>query len=64
MRALRLDLYLTTLNEADGVLNDTFNQVTEHLQLSKVKMQKQYNKNMNFRDYAKGEKVWLKVKFY
>ena len=27
-------------------------------------MQKQYNKNLNFRDYVSGEKVWLKVKFY
>ena len=27
-------------------------------------MQKQYNKKLNFRDYAAGEKVWLKVKFY
>ena len=27
-------------------------------------MQKQYNKNLNFKDYANGEKVWLKVKFY
>jgi hypothetical protein len=52
------------LNEVDGVLNDVFNQVVEHLKLSKVKMQKQYNKNLNFRDYAEGEKVWLKVKFY
>ena len=52
------------LNEVDGVLNDVFNHVVEHLQLSKIKMQKQYNKKLNFRDYVKGEKVWLKVKFY
>ena len=27
-------------------------------------MQRQYNKNLRFIDYAKGQKVWLKVKYY
>ena len=52
------------INEVGSVLNDVFNHVVKHLQLSKIKMQKQYNKNLNFKDYANGEKVWLKVKFY
>ena len=51
-------------NDMGSILNDVFHHVGEHLQLSKVKMQKQYNKKLNFRDYAAGEKVWLKVKFY
>ena len=51
-------------NEVDGVLSDMFDHVVERLQLSKIKMQKQYNKNLNFKDYAQGEKVWLKVKYY
>ena len=50
--------------EVQFSLNDMFEQVIDKLKLSKIKMQKQYNRNLNFFDYEKGEKVWLKVKHY
>ena len=36
----------------------------QNLQLRKIKMQQQYNKNIRFNDYKPGEKVWLKSKHY
>ena len=45
-------------------LNDVFSKVVEHLGLSKLKMEKQYNRTIRFNDYSSGSKVWLKVKFY
>ena len=43
---------------------DIFNQVIENLQLSKRKMQQQYNMSVRFRDYKLGVMVWLKTKHY
>ena len=51
-------------DEVEFSLNDVFDSVIEKLQLSKTKMQRQYNKNLRFIDYKKGQKVWLKVKHY
>ena len=50
------------LDEVGWSLNDVFDQVVDHLKLSKIKMQKQYNRKLRFIDYKEGEKVWLKVK--
>ena len=50
--------------EVQFSLNDVFDQVIDKLKLSKDKMQKQYNRKLNFIDYQRGEKVWLKVKHY
>ena len=52
------------LDEVGWSLNDVFDQVVDHLKLSKIKMQKQYNRKLRFIDYKEGEKVWLKVKHY
>ena len=49
---------------ANSLLKDTFAHVIENLKLSKIKMQKQYNKNIRFNDYESGQQVWLKVKHY
>ena len=52
------------LEELQFSLSDVFDQVAEKLKLSKLKMQKQYNRNLRVFDYKKGQKVWLKVKHY
>ena len=52
------------LEDVDSVLQSVFDHVIVHLNLSKVKMQKQYNRNLVFTDYKAGDKVWLKVKYY
>ena len=36
----------------------------QNLQLSKERMQAQYNKNLRFHDYKEGDQVWLKVQYY
>ena len=41
-----------------------FKHVIEKLQISKEKMQREYNKTIRVIDYEKGSKVWLKVKHY
>ena len=46
------------------MLQLAFDHVVTHLKLSKIKMQKQYNRNLRFNDYKGGDKVWLKVKYY
>ena len=51
-------------DEVSVTLKEVFDHVIEHLKLSKIKMQKQYNRNLRFHDYKSGEKVWLKVKYY
>ena len=45
-------------------LKDVYDTVITNLQLSKEKMQAQYNKNIRFIDHKAGDKVWLKVKYY
>ena len=45
-------------------LTDIYNTVIENLQLSKIKMQAQYNQNLRFNNHQEGDHVWLKVKFY
>ena len=49
------------LEDVDSVLQSVSDHVIVHLNLSKVKMQKQYNRNLVFNDYNAGDKVWLKV---
>ena len=50
--------------ERSFVLQDMFDVVIRELNLSKLKMMRQYNKNLQFNDYQKGDEVWLKVKYY
>ena len=50
--------------ELNFALRDIFDHVIKNLELSKVRMQEQYNKNLRFNDYSKGDMVWLKVKHY
>ena len=50
--------------ERSFVLQDMFDVVIRELNLSKLKMMRQYNKNLRFNDYQKGDEVWLKVKYY
>ena len=45
-------------------LKDVYDTVITNLQVSKEKMQAQYNKNIRFIDHKTGDKVWLKVKYY
>ena len=45
-------------------MKDIFSQVVETLEISKRKMQQQYNRNLRFIDYSEGQQVWLKVKHY
>lgn len=45
-------------------LKDVYDVVITNLQLSKERMQAQYNKNIRFIDHKTGDKVWLKVKYY
>lgn len=44
-------------------VNEVFDHVIDHLKLSKIKMQKQYNQKLKYIDYREG-KVWFKVKHY
>ena len=50
--------------EVTSQLQDFFNYVTAKLEVSKAKMQQQYNTNLRFVDYEPNQKVWLKVKHY
>ena len=50
--------------EINFTLRDVYNKIIENLQLSKTKMQQQYNKNIRFNDYKSGDNVWLKTKQY
>ena len=43
-------------------LQDIFFKVVDALKISKLTMQKHYNKNLRFTDYTPGQQVWLKVK--
>ncbi len=45
-------------------MKDIFSRVVETLEISKRKMQQQYNRNLRFIDYSEGQQVWLKVKHY
>ena len=45
-------------------MKDIFSHVVETLEISKRKMQQQYNRNLRFIDYTEGQQVWLKVKHY
>ncbi len=51
-------------NDVSCALKDVFANVIKTLELSKEKMQKQYNQAIRFNDYAVGQSVWLKVKHY
>ena len=46
------------------LLRDIFDHVFSKLEISKEKMQRQYNAKLRFIDYSRGQKVWLKVKYY
>ena len=50
--------------ERQLTLKDVFDIVFHNLQLSKLNMQAQYNKNLRFINHQEGEKVLLKVKYY
>ena len=52
------------VEEIELTLKELFNLVIDHLHLSKVRMLKQYNKNIRFHNYMDGEKAWLKVKHF
>ena len=45
-------------------LQDIFFKVVDAFKISKLAMQKHYNKNLCFTDYTPGQQVWLKVKHY
>ena len=45
-------------------MKNIFSQVVETLEISKRKMQQQYNKNLRYINYSEGQQVWLKVKHY
>ena len=47
-----------------STLTDIFSHVIEALEISKQKMQDQYNRKLHFIDYSEGQQVWLKVKHY
>ena len=50
--------------EINFALKDMFQYVIKHLQLSKIKMLRQYNKHLRYHDYKIGQKVRMKVKYY
>ena len=50
--------------EITPLLQDIFDHVITKLEISKEKMQSQYNTKLRFIDYRQGQKVWLKVKYY
>ena len=50
--------------ERSFVLKDMFNAVVQELKLSKLKMMRQYNRNLRVIDYKEGDKVLMKVKHY
>ena len=54
----------TYAQDRSFILEDTYKTVFQNLQLSKERMQAQYNKNLRFHDYKEGDQVWLKVKYY
>ena len=45
-------------------LRDTLAQVNENLDISRKKMMRQYNRNLNFYDYKPMDPVWLKKKVF
>ena len=51
-------------DERSFVLQDMFNAVIQELQLSKLKMVRQYNRNLRVIDYKEGDRVLMKVKHY
>ena len=50
--------------DCNFALKDVYDVVITNLQLSKERMQAQYNKNICFIDHKTGDKVWLKVRYY
>ena len=51
-------------DETNMTLQDLFTHVVQSLKSSKVTMQTQYNKKLNFYDYETGEKVWMAKKYF
>ena len=51
-------------DETNMALQDTFEHVVRFLKLSKITMQKQYNKRLNVFDHKPGEKVWMTTKYF
>jgi transposase InsO family protein len=51
-------------DETNMALQNIFEHVARSLKLSKVNMQKQYDKRLNVFDHKPGEKVWLKTKHF
>ena len=57
---------ITTLDYATETklrLTEVYKHVATNLGLNRIHMQQQYNKNINFYNYCKGDKVWLKRKY-
>jgi len=50
--------------EVTSELQDIFAHIVKTLELSKIKMQQQYNRNLRFTNYVAGQQVWLKKKHY
>ena len=50
--------------DTTSLLRDIFGHVTRKLEISKDKMQRQNNTKLQFIDYNRGQKVWLKIKYY
>ena len=58
---------ITTLDYATETklrLTEVHKHVATNLGLNRIHMQQQYNKNINFHIYCKGDKVWLKRKYF
>ena len=41
-----------------------YEQVNTQLEITRIQMQSQYNKKLNFNDYKVGDQAWLKKKYY
>ena len=51
-------------NEIISSLRYTYDHVLRHLDISRKRMQQQYNKGLRYIDYSAGEKVLMKMKYY
>ena len=45
-------------------LHEIFQSVNKQLNITRQKMQRQYNKNVNINTYKVGDKVWIKTKYF
>jgi len=51
-------------SKTTSLLQDVFSQVIQRLHLNQQRMQRQYNVQLRFINYKRGDKVWLKIKHY